>query len=84
MKLLDLTGDISMGCWRWFNGVLKEAGVAVTPENRERIDEVIHEHIGRHSSYEHCSAEWTAMGKKVRMDEKEKKKIIDAVKAAIK
>jgi hypothetical protein len=73
-----------MGCWKWFGGVLKEAGVAVTPQNRAKIDEVIHKHIGEHSSYEHCSAEWTAMGKKVKMDEKEKKKIIDAVKAAIK
>lgn len=73
-----------MGCWRWFNGVLKEAGVTVTAKNRDKIDEVIHKHVGEHSKYEQCSAEWKAMGKKVRMDEDEKKKIIEAVKAAIK
>lgn len=73
-----------MGCWKWFGGILKEAGVTVTPQNRAKIDEVIHKHIGEHSSYEHCSAGWTAKGKKVKMDEKEKKKLIDAVKAAMK
>jgi len=73
-----------MGCWRWFNGILKEAGVAVTPQNRAKIDKVIHQHIGEHSQYEHCSAEWVAKGKKVKMDEKEKKKLIEALKADLK
>jgi len=35
-----------MGCWRWFKGVLEEAGTEVTEENREKIDAVIHEVIG--------------------------------------
>jgi len=29
-----------MGCWRWFDGVLKEAGVEVTDANRERTIKV--------------------------------------------
>jgi len=73
-----------MGCWRWFSGVLKEAGVTVTPQNRAKVDKVIHQYIGEHAEYEHCSANWTKMGKKVKMDEKEKKKLIEAVKAAMK
>jgi len=73
-----------MGCWKWFNSVLKEAGVTVTSQNRTKIDQVIHKHIGEHSQYEHCSAEWMTAGKKVKMDEKEKKKLIEAVKAAVK
>jgi hypothetical protein len=73
-----------MGCWKWFNGVLKEAGVSVTPQNEAKIEEVIHKHIGEHSKYGHCSAEWTAAGKKVKMDEKEKKRLIEAVITAIK
>ena len=73
-----------MGCWKWFNTVLGEAGVTVTPQNEAKIDKVIRQHIGEHSQYEKCSAEWTAMGKKVKMDEKEKKKLIEAVKAALK
>jgi len=35
-----------MGCWGWFKGVLKEAGIEVTDENKEKIGEVIHEVIG--------------------------------------
>lgn len=72
-----------MGCWKWFNTVLKEAGVTVTPQNRSKIDQVIHEHIGEHAQYEKCSASWVAMGKKVKMSEMEKRKLIQAVKAAI-
>lgn len=73
-----------MGCWKWFNSVLKEAGVEVTPKNRDKIDLVIHKHIGEHSQYGMCSAEWTTKGKKVKMDEKERKKLIEAVKTALK
>lgn len=73
-----------MGCWKWFNGILKEAGVNVTPQNEAKIEDVIHRHIGEHSKYGMCSAEWTAAGKKVKMDEKEKKKLIQAVKAVVK
>lgn len=72
-----------MGCWRWFNSVLKEAGVAVTPKNRTKIDKVIHEYIGAKAEYEHCSADWTKEGKKVKMDLKEKEKLIKAVKSAL-
>jgi len=73
-----------MGCWKWFNGVLKEAGVTVTPENQAKIDKVIHQHIDEHSKYGQCSAAWKSMGKKVKMDEKEKEKLIASVKAAVK
>jgi predicted Fe-Mo cluster-binding NifX family protein len=34
-----------MTCWKWFNGVLKEAGVKVTAKNEKKIDEVIHKYI---------------------------------------
>ena len=30
-----------MGCWKWFNGVLKEAEVQVTDENKGKIAAVI-------------------------------------------
>lgn len=72
-----------MGCWRWFSGVLKEAGVTVTPQNRAKIDKVIHEYIGAKAEYEHCSADWSKEGNKVRMDPKEKEKLIRAVKSAL-
>jgi hypothetical protein len=79
---LEVKND--MGCWKWFNGVLKEAGVTVTPQNEAKIENVVHQHIGEHSKYGQCSAEWVAKGKKVKMDEIEKKKLIEALKADLK
>jgi predicted Fe-Mo cluster-binding NifX family protein len=70
-----------MGCWKWFNGVLKEAGIEVTDENREKIDEVIHEFIGKTSRYEHCSSDWAKTGKKIKADESERKKLIERLRA---
>ncbi len=72
-----------MGCWRWFNSVLKEAGIKVTDENSEKIDEVIHEYIGAKAEYEHCSSDWTKMGKKIKADENERKKLIEKLQAAL-
>lgn len=68
-----------MGCWRWFKGVLKEAGVEVTDENREKIDEV----IGETSKYERCSGDWRKVGKQIKADENEKKKLIEKLQAAL-
>ncbi len=73
-----------MGYWEWFNNVLKEAGVTVTPKNQAKIDKVIHQHIDEHSKYGQCSVAWRSVGRKVKMDENEKKKLIASVKAALK
>lgn len=55
----------------------------MTPKNRAMIDEVIHRHIGEHAQCEKCSASWVASGKKVKLDKKERKRLIEALKAAI-
>jgi len=62
-----------MGCWRWFNTVLKEAGVTFTPQNRAKIDKVIYECIGAKAEYENCSSDWMKSGKKIRWTERERK-----------
>ncbi len=72
-----------MGCWRWFGSVLKEAGITVTPQNRAKVDKVIHEYIGAKAEYEHCSVDWTKASKKVKMGENEKKKLMKALKSAV-
>jgi len=72
-----------MGCWRWFKGVLKEAGIEVTDENRAKIDEVIHEVIGETSMYERCSGDWRKVGKWIKADENEKKKLIEKLRSAL-
>jgi hypothetical protein len=56
-----------MGCWKWFNTVLKEANVAVTDQNKPKIEAIIHKYIGEQSSYGRCSADW----KKARVEIKE-------------
>ena len=47
-----------MGCWKWFNSVLREANVTITDKNKAKIDDVIHKYIGEQSSYGNCSANW--------------------------
>lgn len=70
-----------MGCWKWFNSVLKEANLQVTDKNKSKIDEVIHKYIGEQSSYGRCSADW----RKARIEIKErpemKKELIAKLKA---
>lgn len=62
---------------------MKEAGIEVTDENREKNDEVIHEVIGETSKYEHCSGDWRKVGKQIRADENEKKKLIEKLQVAL-
>ena len=72
-----------MGCWKWFKGVLKEANIEVTDENREKIDGVVHEVIGKTSKYERCSGDWRKAAKQIKADESEKKKLIEKLRAAL-
>jgi hypothetical protein len=70
-----------MGCWKWFNGVLKEAGVEVTDENRERVDELIHEHIGEKSRYGRCSSDWRMARKEIQADEEMRNELVERLKS---
>ena len=60
-----------LGCWKWFNSVLKEAEVQVTDKNKAKIDDIIHKYIGEQSSYGRCSTDW----KKARVQIKESPKM---------
>ena len=70
-----------MGCWKWFNGVLKEAGLEVTDKNKEKVDEVIHRYIGEQSSYGRCSADWRKARKEIQENEKMKQELIKKLRA---
>lgn len=70
-----------MGCWKWFNSVLKDAGVEVTDENREKVDEVIHKYIGQQMSYGTCSANWSKARKEVQADPKMRQELVNKLKA---
>jgi len=65
-----------MGCWKWFNNILKEAEVEVTEENRERIDEVIHQYIGEQSRYGRCLVDWRKARKEARVNEQMREELI--------
>lgn len=70
-----------MGCWKWFNGVLQEAGVEVTDKNKGRIDDVIHKYIGEQASYGRCSPNWSKAKKQVLENEQMKKELMQKLKA---
>ncbi len=72
-----------LGCWKWFNGVLKEAKVNVTDKNKGKIDEVIHKYIGEQSSYGRCSADWRKARKEINASPEMKKELIEKLKALI-
>jgi predicted Fe-Mo cluster-binding NifX family protein len=69
-----------LSCWKWFNGVLREAGVEVTDANKEKVDQVIHKYIDEQSSYGRCSADWRKARKEIQEDEKMKKELISKLR----
>ena len=70
-----------MTCWKWFDGMLKEAGVKVTDKNKQKIDQVIHHYIGEQSSYGRCSPDWRKARKEMEVNEKMRKEIVGQLKA---
>jgi len=70
-------------CWKWFGGVLKEAGVEATDANKTKIDQVIHSYIGEQSSYGRCSADWKTARKQIAGDEKMKAELIAELKKLV-
>jgi predicted Fe-Mo cluster-binding NifX family protein len=72
-----------MTCWKWFDGVLNEAGVKVTDKNKQKIEEVIHRYIGEQSSYGRCSADWRKARKEIQNDEAMKKELIGRLQSVI-
>jgi hypothetical protein len=72
-----------LGCWKWFNGVLKEANLEVTDTNKEKIDAVIHKYIGEQSSYGNCSADWKKARVEIKESPKMKAELIAKLKALV-
>ncbi|TRO47546.1 hypothetical protein E2P60_02930 [Candidatus Bathyarchaeota archaeon] len=70
-----------MGCWKWFNGVLKESEVNVTEANKSEIDRVIHKYIGEQSSYGKCSADWRKARKEINESPEMRSELIQKLKA---
>lgn len=73
-----------MGCWKWFNSVLEEAGVEVTDKNKQKIDDVIHKYVNEQASYGRCSPNWSKARKEIQANEKMKKELIQKLQTLIK
>jgi hypothetical protein len=74
---------VFLSCWKWFNGVLKEAEVHVTDKNKEKIDGVIHKYIGEQSSYGRCSADWKKARKEIQESPEMRKELIEKLNTLI-
>ena len=72
---------MEMGCWRWFDSVLKEAGVEVSDENREKVDEIIHHYIGEQTRYGRCSADWRKARKEIEANEEMRSELVERLKS---
>ncbi|HEX9261553.1 MAG TPA: hypothetical protein VF893_03410 [Candidatus Bathyarchaeia archaeon] len=70
-----------MGCWKWFNGVLKEANLTITEQNKGQIDDIIHSYIGEQSRYGNCSADWKKARVQINENSKMKAELIAKLKA---
>jgi hypothetical protein len=74
---------MDMTCWKWFNNILKEAGVEVTDKNKEKIDETIHKYIGKQSGYGRCSADWRKARKEIQENEEMKQELIEKLRILV-
>jgi len=72
-----------MGCWKWFDSVLNEAGVKVNDKNRDKIDGVIHNYISKQSSYGRCSADWRKAKKEILENDVMKQELVEKLKTLI-
>lgn len=70
-----------MGCWKWFGGVLKEAGVKVNKENEEEVEDIIHKYIGEQSAYGRCSADWKKARKEIKANEQMRNELIEKLRS---
>jgi hypothetical protein len=72
-----------LGCWKWFDGVLKEAEVKVTDMNKGKIDGAIHRYIGEQSSYGRCSPDWRKTRKEINESPEMRKELVEKLKALV-
>ena len=72
-----------MGCWKWFDKVLKENGIDITDQNRDKIDKIIHQYIGEQSRHGRCSADWKKARKEVKANEQMRQELIEQIQSLV-
>lgn len=68
-----------MSCYfRHIAGILDEAGITVTTDNKKEVDRLVHEYLG--VEYKHCPDAWKEFKIRVRDDEAERRRFIAHMK----
>ena len=71
-----------MSCYfRHIKDILQEAGVNVSPGNRNQIDQAIHQIVG--SAYKDCPGAWKKLKQQILGDEQKRQDFIKKLQAAI-
>ena len=71
-----------MSCYfRHLDEIFAQAGVTVTPKNREALDETVHKLMGVH--YKDCPATWREFKKQVLVDEESQREFVARLKKAL-
>jgi hypothetical protein len=81
--LIQYVAVVFLSCWKWFNGVLKEANLEVTDENKKEIEDVIHRHIGKQSSLGRCSSDWKKARKEIQESPEMRSELIAELKTLL-
>ena len=71
-----------MSCYfRHLNEIFAQAGITVTPQKRQALDEAVHELMGIH--YKDCPATWREFKKQVLVDDDSRRSFIARLKEAV-
>jgi len=69
-----------VACWKWFDKVLKAAGIQVTAKNQARVDDIIHKYIGDKATYGRCSAQWKSAKETVQGDPQKMQELLSQLR----
>jgi hypothetical protein len=62
-------------------GVLDEAGVVVTPDNRRQVDQAVHKAVG--VAYKDCPTTWKKVKQDIKGDETKRRALIEQIKSTL-
>jgi hypothetical protein len=70
-----------MSCYfRHLKTVFDEAGIEVTPDNKKKVDQLIHEMV--EVGYKDCPTAWKALKQQVLADDERRKPLVDGLRGA--
>ena len=71
-----------MSCYlRHIKDIFDQAGIAITPANRKRIDQAIHQAVD--VAYKNCSVTWKKIKTDIKDDDEKRQAFIEQLKAAV-